>query len=309
MTDKTERPVSSARVWVTALRPFAYPASILPVLLGTVLAWQTGRPVDTWGFVLVLTGVVCAHTAANLLNDAFDHGRGLDREVFPNSGAVVRGWLTARQVLCLAAWLLGVTLVCGTALTWMAGWPVAVLAVAGILLCLAYTGPGFCLKYNGLGDPAVFVAFGVLPVIGAFWVQAQTFQWMPLFWSTLAGAHVVAILHANNWTDRDRDRRAGCRTSAMLLGNPGAAIYYRVLILAPYVLTVMALAATYVANVRLVPFSALAVLLSLPAAIRLARVTPEGTPSAFAELDSRTACLQMRFGTLLVIGFALGRIF
>jgi 1,4-dihydroxy-2-naphthoate octaprenyltransferase len=82
---------SRLRIWITAVRPFAYTGSALPVVLGAALAWHAEFPFHQGRFLLTLLGVVCFHTAANLFNDCFDYRRGLDKTVNPASGAVVRG--------------------------------------------------------------------------------------------------------------------------------------------------------------------------------------------------------------------------
>ncbi len=79
-----EKP-SWLRIWMTAVRPFAYTGSALPVVLGAALAWHAGFPFRWERFVLTLLGVICFHTAANLLNDCFDFRRGLDNQVHPQA--------------------------------------------------------------------------------------------------------------------------------------------------------------------------------------------------------------------------------
>ena len=91
---RTEAP-SSLRKWLVAVRPWSFPASTMPVAFGTALAVVVGgarfSPVK---FLWALATMVVLHAAANTLSDVFDFRRGLDREVTPVSGAVVRGWLT-----------------------------------------------------------------------------------------------------------------------------------------------------------------------------------------------------------------------
>ncbi len=298
---------SGWRVWLTAVRPFAYTASVLPVFLGLAVAVAAGFPVR-WGlFACTLLGVIGFHTAANLLNDAVDFKRGLDAEVLPSSGAIVRGWLTGRQVVRAARLFLAMGLVCGAILVWQAGWVVLALGVAGALLTVFYTRTGFCLKYTGWGDPVIFLTFSLLPMLGTYWVQARAFSWLPLFWSLPAGSLAVAILHANNWRDLERDRAAGCLTVAGRLGAAGSARYYRVLLTLPYAVTALALAVRAVAGGQAVglPYTVALAGLSLPLALRLSRQGLE--PAGLARLDSATAQLHLLFGLLLVAGLLIAR--
>ncbi len=297
------------RVWITAVRPFAYTASVLAVLLGAAVAYHAGYPVR-WALLgLNLVGVVCVHTTANLLNDCFDYRRGLDTDVLPTSGAVVRGWLTEGEVFRGALFFLGAGVVCGFVLAWFAGRVVLLLGALGTVIAFGYTTARFCFKYNGLGDAAVFSAFGILPVFGAYWIQTQTFSWEPLFWSVPLCSYTVAILHANNWRDIERDRCANCLTPAVMLGNRGSAVYYRALILGPYLLVVAAILLTRGTGWAVpVPVTTAACLLSLPLALRLARVKPEPGSVPFAMLDGKTAQLHTAFGVLLTVGFVVDRL-
>jgi 1,4-dihydroxy-2-naphthoate octaprenyltransferase len=296
------------KLWLVAVRPFAYTASVTAVLLGLALAYHAAQPIR-WGlFALTLVGVVCFHTGANLLNDCFDYARGLDNEVRRFSGAVVRGWLTRRQVFRAALVFLGVGTLCGLVLVWAAGWVVLLLGAVGALIAAGYTGPRVCFKYAGLGDPAIFLAFGVLPVFGTFWVQARTWDASPLLWSVPLAMITVAILHSNNWRDIQSDAARRCRTLAGALGESGSAGYYHVLILGPFVLTGLFLLGRLALGVpAAAPLTVLAVVLALPKAMQLLRVGRDSDPERFDTLDGLTAQLQLAFGLLLSAAFFAGK--
>lgn len=294
--------------WRVAVRPFAYTGSVLAVVLGAAIAHYTGSPMR-WGLLgLTLLGVVCFHTGANLLNDCFDHRRGLDTQVLPTSGAIVRGWLTERQVFRGAMVALGIGVACGLALTWLAGWMVLALGLIGAACAFGYTTPRFCFKYWGGGDLAVFLAFGVLSVFGSFWVQAGRFDWLPLLWSIPLAMFTVGIVHANNWRDIESDRRNGCVTVAGLLGAERSRTYYRVLVLGPFVLVALFTAAGRIA--AWAPPSPPAVLIAflvLPLAWRLALTRPREDAGTFCMLDAKTAQAHLGFGILCSIAFWIGR--
>ncbi len=303
-----DSPASNVRIWLTAVRPFAYTASVLTVVLGAAMAYHAGFT-PRWGaLALTLLGVVCFHTAANLLNDCFDHRRGLDRQVFPVSGAVVRGWITERQAFRAAMLCLAIGVMCGVALVAFAGWVVLLLGILGAVCALGYTTPRFCFKYAGLGDVAIFFAFGVLPVFGTWWVQTRTFSWLPILWSIPLVSLTVGILHANNWRDLATDGDQGCRTVAGWLGFDGSRRYYRLLVLLPFALVVLYVGLGRIPRLRLpTPTLALIALLALPLALQLARTRRAEDPGAFAMLDGKTAQLHMLFGILVTLAFWIGR--
>jgi len=302
------------RTWLIAVRPFAYTGSALAVVLGLSLSVYVGYPVR-WGlFLVTLAGVVCLHTAANLLNDCFDHQRGLDTQAQPFSGAIVRNLLGEKQVFRGALVFAAASLLCGVFLAWRTGWPVLLLGVVGGLLTFTYTTPGFCLKYIGLGDAAIFLTFGVFPVFGTFWVQTQTFDWHPIVWSVPLVLPTVGILHANNWRDIETDSAKGCRTPAVYLKDRGSAIYYWLLVLGPFVLVAAYFVVGMLSGGKFhAPIAAFLSILALPVAVQLLRNTRErrsgGEWKRFATLDAQTARLHLLFGLLLSAGFVLARLF
>lgn len=305
MQKDPERP-SPFRVWRVAVRPFAYSASVLPLLLGSVLALHAGVPFRWMPFLLLSLAVLFLHSSANLLNDGYDFRRGLDQTVLPGSGAVVRGWLSVGQVHRAAAVLLCAGIICGVFLVWMTGWMLLVPGLAGMALTLGYTRKGRSLKTMGLGDVTIFAAFGLLPVCTAWWVQTGAFSWQPLPWSFPLGLLSVGILHANNWRDIERDTDRKCMTLAVRLGSAGSMRYYRVLLLAPFALVVAYVSAgRLTAYPSISPPAALGTLLCLPSALKLGMRDWRDDPQMFARLDTRTARLHFLFGILLVGGILI----
>lgn len=286
------------------MRPFAYTASALAVFLGLAIAHYSGYPIRWGAFAVTLLGVLCFHTAANLLNDCFDHRRGLDTQVIPTSGAVARGWITEAQAFWAAAVLLAVGAICGLFLTWYAGWVVLLLGVLGAMFSIGYTTPRLCFKYMGLGDAAIFFPFGILVVFGAFWVQARQFHWLPVLWSVPPALLTTGILHANNWRDIAGDPTKGCRTVANMLGSRGSQSYYRMLVTGPFVLVAVYLLLNLVPGLGIhTPLTTLAAFLALPLGLRLARIKHHGSPEQFAMLDGSTAQLHLVFTVLCSAAF------
>lgn len=302
------KPDNPVKIWLTAVRPFAYSASVTAVLLGFAVAFYEGYPV-LWGRLFItLFGVVAFHTAANLLNDRYDFERGLDKQVLPMSGAVVRGWLTPEQVTRAAVGLIVFGSLCGLWLAWVAGWTVLALGALGAIIVLFYTRSGFCLKYTALGDLAIFLTFGILPVLGTYWVQTESIGIRPVLWSLPLVAYTVGILHANNWHDLESDPKSGCRTVASNLGDRRSSVYYRILMLGPFIMVaIYMLAGLTVFPALRSPFTLFAVLLVLPKALKLIRINRETDFQSFMMLDGLTAQMQMGFGLLLAVAFIVGR--
>jgi 1,4-dihydroxy-2-naphthoate octaprenyltransferase len=303
-----DQPVTGIKKWLIAARPFSFTASVVAVLLGLAVSYHMGYPI-LWGpFLLTLIGMLSFQVAANLLNDCYDHRRKLDTQVFPTSGAVVRGLISESEAFRAALVCLAVGTVCGLVLVKVAGPVVLLLGIIGTVIALGYTTARFCFKYVGLGDAAIFCAFGILPVFGTYWVQARAFSWQPILWSIPLVLVTVGILHANNWRDIESDRAKGCRTFAGVLGERGSRIYHHVLVLLPFALTAGYVIVRCAGGVEMVaPLSVLVALVALPSAVKLARIDRTHHAEAFVALDGATAQLQLKLGLLLTVALIVSR--
>ncbi len=289
------------RKWVVAARPWALPASTMPVLFGTSLAVVVGRaPFSPVRFLLALAAMVILHSAGNMLSDVFDFKRGLDREATPLSGAIIRGWLSARQVVRGSIVLFAAGSALGVLLAVLSSPVLLGVGGAGLLLGAGYS----FLKRYALGDLAVFLNFGILGALGAWIVQTRSFSWIPVVWTVPMAMLVSGILHANNWRDSASDRERGVSSFASVLGDRGSLVYYGFLIFGPFaiVLTLIVLPQATAASFPGMPWTFLLVFLALPRAISLfgrglRRHAPHH-PWDFVVLDGATAQYNLLYGLL-----------
>jgi 1,4-dihydroxy-2-naphthoate octaprenyltransferase len=252
-------------------------------------------------FVLALAGSVAIHAGTNLVNDYFDHVKGTDTaDALGPSGVIQRGVLSARAVLAagIGAFATGASI--GLVITAMTGWPVLALGLASVLAGYFYTASPFSLAYRGLGEVVVFVFMGPVIVMGAYYVQLESWAWAPFLASLPVGLLVAAILHANNVRDIESDRRNNKWTLAALAGRPLADYEYVGLTLGGYAVVV----AVTIAGAA--PWPVLMTLLSLPIAVRVARSEARAASArALNVVLAQTAGLHMIFGALLALGFTV----
>ncbi|MEJ7716089.1 MAG: 1,4-dihydroxy-2-naphthoate polyprenyltransferase [Thermoleophilaceae bacterium] len=208
--------------WVVAARPRTLPAAIAPVLVGTALAIS----MDDFGpvaFLAALVGSVFLQVGTNLSNDYSDARRGADTEDRLGPVRVTAGGLMPpRRVLAGTYIAFGVATVAGIVLTVIAGPEMLAVGAASILAGVLYTGGPRPYGYAGLGELFVFVFFGVVAVVGSFYVQTEDLPWEAFALSVPVGLLAAAILVVNNVRDIDTDRRAGKRTLAVKVGRGGA---------------------------------------------------------------------------------------
>jgi len=226
-----------------ALRAFSFPMSILPVLISVAAV----RHFTDWDIPILITsvlGAVLLHATGNLLNDYFDFRFAVDHKLDDDEGRpgrlLVRGELKPCEILFEGLFCLVLVLPCAVFLVWKCGTPILIIGLIAAAAAYAYTGPPFHLKYRALGEPLIFLVFGLLPIIGAAYAQLGYFEWRVLLLAIPVGFPITAVVAANNLRDEAEDHAAGIRTLAQLADGRIARVLYAVLIiLSPLSLVVL----------------------------------------------------------------------
>ena len=215
-------------------RPKTLPAAVAPVIVGTALAIKMGAFVP-WAALAALFSALMLQIGANYANDLFDFQKGADSQGrLGPTRVTTTGLLTPSQVT-IGMWSsFGLAALAGLYLIYVGGWPILVLGFLSILAAIAYTAGPLPLGYHGLGDLAVFIFFGLIAVVGTYYVQAHHVTAVAFVVALPMGALITAILVVNNIRDADTDRKAGKRTLAVLLGRRGARVEFLLLILIAY---------------------------------------------------------------------------
>ncbi|MDH5499984.1 MAG: prenyltransferase [Gammaproteobacteria bacterium] len=216
-----------------ATRPKFFPASVLPVLAGS--AWgvaASGAP-DLGVFALALLATVCVHAGSNVLNDVGDDSGGTDRvnddRIYPYTGGsrfIQTGILSAVAMARLGISLLLIAAVAGFVLIAIKGPMILYFGMAGVSLGVLYSLGPVRLSSIGLGETAVAIAFGVVPVCGAAWLQGAALDMQLLIFSLPVSAWVAAILLINEVPDIKADGATGKGTLPVRLGLRGTANLY-----------------------------------------------------------------------------------
>jgi 1,4-dihydroxy-2-naphthoate polyprenyltransferase len=294
--------MNTVRLWWAAARPFSFTASIIPVLVGTILAAYDEY--TWWIALLALVGAVAIHAGTNLVNDYYDHRKGADSDSsLGPPGTIQRGVLQPRTVLVggIVAFVAGIVI--GLVLAATTNWQLLGLGVAAVLAGFLYTGAPLHLAYRGLGEVTVFIFMGPVIVMGAYFVQVESWDWQPLVASLPIAFLVTAILQANNLRDIDHDRRVAKRTVATMIGRTWANREMYGLLAAAYVALVVA------AAVDAMHWSGLLALVTAPFAVSIARNVRDAVNARQMNyILFKTAQLHMRFGVLMALGLGIGLI-
>ncbi len=295
--------MSPLRIWIVASRPRTLPAAIAPVLVGTAaVVYDYGELPRFGAFLAAMVGSVFLQIGTNLVNDYSDAKRGADTVDRLGPVRVTAAGLVAPRSVLAATWVaFGVAVAAGIYLTIVAGPVMLVLGAISILAGVLYTGGPRPYGYAGLGEPFVFVFFGLVAVNGSYYVQVEELSLLSLGLSIVIGLLATAILVVNNVRDIDTDRRAGKNTLAVRLGRERTRRLFVGLLAGAYIGLPLTLLAADGA------WWALLGLLSIPLARRAAEpvLTRTDGPS-LNEALARTGALLAVFSLLVSAGLLIG---
>ena len=223
---------------IKSMRLRTLPLSLAGVVLGILLATADYK-VSVWTAVLIMLTTVCLQILSNLSNELGDVLRGTDTadrqgpQYGLNSGA-----LTIRDMKVLIGIFVGACIVSGLGMIYVSFGTLLslesiclmLLGAAAILGAMKYTLGRNPYGYRGLGDLFVFIFFGIVSVLGAYFVAAHTIHsWYLLLPASAIGCFSVGVLNVNNIRDMETDR-ANRVTVAIKLGEKRSKIYQTVLI-------------------------------------------------------------------------------
>lgn len=210
---------SKLNIWVEAARPQTLAAAFIPVLVGAALAYHD----HSFAWLPSLVALLCAfliQIGTNFANDYFDFVKGADTEErLGFERATAKGYVSAQQMKVATAVTMGLAFFLGLYLVWHAGWVILALGIASLVFGVLYTGGPFPLGYNGLGDVFVFIFFGIVAVMGTYYVNALEWSQASFYASLAVGALSTNILVVNNLRDVEQDGQAGKNTLGVLLGE------------------------------------------------------------------------------------------
>lgn len=286
--------MATTKEWISGARLRTLPAAIAPVIVGTSLV----APNPIWSnALLALLVALSLQIGVNFSNDYSDGIRGTDTDRVGPMRLVGSGVAKPEHVLAAAltffalAGLVGLILALRTSL-----WLILVGALS-ILAAWGYTGGKRPYGYRALGEISVFLFFGVVAVLGTFYVQSGKITALSIVASIPVGAQACAILVLNNLRDRNKDLESGKRTLAVLMGEKGTRIFFAVLVLGSNTVGILT------AFDRV--WCALTALL-LPIALYLAATVIKGAGGRdLISLLQRTALFQLLFAALYAVGFIL----
>jgi 1,4-dihydroxy-2-naphthoate polyprenyltransferase len=208
--------------------------------LGSAIAWyehqEYGGPFNLGYAFLATAGLVIAHISVNVFNDYFDSRSKLDTKTVRTpfsggSGAIQSGLLTEKQALWVGIATLIIIIPIGVFFTVVSGWQLLPLLAVAILSIIFYTP---LILRMGYPEWSAGLGLGVLPVLGAYFVQTGTYTFGAVLASIPSGILVHNLLLLNEFPDAEYDATVKRRTLPIFIGKKKAAIFYSALTIIVY---------------------------------------------------------------------------
>ena len=210
------------KVWIEAMRLRTLPVSVAGVLAGTACAIYCGG-FNTLPFIISLFFAILAQIASNFANEYFDFKKGLDKK--GRAGfrrGVTEGDISPKAMLGATLGVLAFDCLLGLSLIYWGGWWLIPVGIAIALFALGYSAGPYPLSHHGLGEIAVIIFFGIVPVCFTCFVQTGDREnlWSLTFPVGMAiGLMGANVLIVNNYRDVEDDRAAGKHTTVVIFGR------------------------------------------------------------------------------------------
>ena len=226
------------KIWLSAFRLRTLPLALSCILTGTGMVYAL-RQVNVFIFIAAIITTILLQILSNLSNDYGDGVKGTDNDQRIGPKRAVQSGAISLQAMKTAIIINVVCcLVSGISLLYISFGSVhlvqillfLLLGILAIAAAIKYTIGANAYGYNGLGDLAVFVFFGLVGVLGSAFLYTQSVVWYQVFPAISIGLLSIGVLNLNNMRDIENDRASGKMTLPVKMGLPRAKAYHYVLI-------------------------------------------------------------------------------
>lgn len=230
--------MASTKAWIKAFRLRSLPLAVACISMGSILAATASQM--KWGvFILSLVTTICLQILSNLANDYGDAASGLDgdQRVGPKR-SVQSGEISSKAMFRAVIVFSILSLISGVSLIAVGvGWSLKffIFLIIGLLAigaAIKYTMGKNPYGYAGLGDLSVFVFFGIVGVMGTYYLHTKAIDWLTTLPAMSCSFFAVAVLNVNNIRDIESDRISGKISIPVRLGRDLAVQYHYAILLA-----------------------------------------------------------------------------
>ena len=216
------------RCWIEAMRLRTLPVSIAGVIAGTGCAIMLDSFNALPAFLCLLFAIL-AQIAANFGNEYYDYKNGIDRK--GRAGfrrGVTEGEIDPQSMKRAAFVVLALAAAVGCTMLLYGPWWLVIVGVLIMIFALAYSAGPYPLSHHGLGDLAVVIFFGIIPVTFTCFLQSGNMEGMTIIIPTSVAVGLLAanVLIVNNYRDMEDDAAVGKRTTVVIFGRSFMGLAY-----------------------------------------------------------------------------------
>lgn len=209
------------RCWIEAMRLRTLPVSIAGVIAGTGCAIMLDSFKALPAFLCLLFAIL-AQIAANFGNEYYDYKNGIDRK--GRTGfrrGVTEGEIDPQSMKRATFVVLALAAAVGCTMLLYGPWWLVIVGVLIMIFALAYSAGPYPLSHHGLGDLAVVIFFGIIPVTFTCFLQSGNMEGMTIIIPTSVAVGLLAanVLIVNNYRDMEDDAAVGKRTTVVIFGR------------------------------------------------------------------------------------------
>jgi 1,4-dihydroxy-2-naphthoate octaprenyltransferase len=233
--------MANAKAWLEAARLRTLPLSVSGILVGSFYAYSQQEENFNWAilaFALITT--LGFQVLSNFANDYGDGVKGTDNEnrIGPmraiQSGAItvsaMKTGIIITSILSLASAIALIYIAFGKE-NFAYSVFFFVLGIAAIAAAIKYTVGKSAYGYRGLGDIFVFIFFGLVSVLGCYFLYTKHIDKLLILPAISIGLLSVAVLNLNNMRDQVSDAQSGKNTLVVKLGTENAKKYHFTIII------------------------------------------------------------------------------
>jgi len=247
--------MQKVKAWIAAARPRTLPLSVSGIIVGASMGFGKNFSELLIQGEEVFDGVVClAHqwvwekplfwlailttigfqVLSNFANDYGDGVKGTDAHRKGEKRMVASGAISPKQMKRGMTVTAVITLFIASLLIFMAfgnehfilAFIFFNLAIASVIAAIKYTVGESAYGYSGFGDLFVFIFFGIVAVLGTYFLFTKTLSWDLILPAMSIGLFSTAVLNLNNMRDIENDALVGKNTLVVKLGRSRAKIYH-----------------------------------------------------------------------------------
>ncbi len=227
-------------------------AGMLPYVLGQAVAFGLYKSpkwnCSLWGFA----GIFLVLVAVELFNEYFDAKEGGDRIFSPNDTQIPAYFFP------LGLFSLAIAFAIGVYLTLQTGWVILLFSFFGFLGAYFYVGPPIRWAYRGFGELTIALCYGPFMVLGSYYLQTKTIEFVPFFVSLVSGLSIFCLAILNEIPDYYQDMLVGKQNLVVRLGKQRAIVLLKLCLTGLFALLILGII------MKTIPLLAMFAVITLP---------------------------------------------